>query len=159
MIKAVIFDCDGVVVQSQRFSEYLEKQYGISRQMTSEFFENEFQKALIGKVDLKKVLVPYIKKWGWDKGVEKILEEWFTSENKVSREILLTIEKLNKKGIKTYMATNQERHRTSFIVNKMNFGKIFDKIFSSAYIGYKKPSLVFFEKVFKEIEKEQKVKK
>ena len=87
MIKAVIFDCDGVVVQGQKFSEHLEKQYGISRQMTSEFFENEFQKALVGKLDIKKVLVPYVKKWGWNTGVEHFVETWFESENKISNEI------------------------------------------------------------------------
>ena len=41
----------------------------------------------------------------------------------------------------------------------MNFGKVFDKIFSSAFIGYKKPAVIFFEKVYKEIQHSQKIQK
>ena len=39
------------------------------------------------ELNIKKVLVPYVKKWGWNTGVEHFVETWFESENKISNEI------------------------------------------------------------------------
>jgi putative hydrolase of the HAD superfamily len=40
------------------------------------------------------------------------------------------------------------------MIKCMGFGNLFDGIFSSAYIGYKKPSKEFYEKIFFEISHE-----
>ena len=53
MIKAVLFDVDGVLVQGELFSEHLFRDYGIK--IPGDFFENEFEEALVGKKDLKDV--------------------------------------------------------------------------------------------------------
>jgi len=55
---------------------------------------------------------------------------------------------LKKKGVLCCLATNQEKYRLSYLVNQMNLGRIFQKIFASAEIGYKKPQKRFFTYIF-----------
>jgi len=37
---------------------------------------------------------------------------------------------------RSYLATNQEKYRTAYLLDQMGFGRQFDGIFSSAYVGY-----------------------
>jgi len=153
MVKAIIFDADGMVVIpiGGKFSEHLARDFGISTETTVEFFKNEFQKCLIGKADLKQELKKYLEEWGWQKSIDELLEYWFTSEKNVDERVISTIKELRKRGIKCYLATNQEKYRTTYFAKQMGFGKVFDAMFSSAHIGYKKPTAQFFENIIQEL--------
>jgi len=151
MIKAVGFDADGMVVQGQRFSDRLAKDFGIPQESIQAFFTNEFQLCLIGKADLKIALAPYIDQWGWQGSVDSLLDYWFSDESQVNQEIVNAIAKLRHKGIKCYLLTNQEKYRTEYFANQLDFATIFDEMFSSAAIGYKKPQPEFFEAISKQI--------
>lgn len=54
MILSLIFDADGVVVNSERFSEILARDYDVDKVKEKEFFTSHFQDCLVGKADLKK---------------------------------------------------------------------------------------------------------
>lgn len=149
MIKAIIFDADGMVIKKgPRFSDYLEKDSVIPVVITKDFFENEFQDCLVGKADLKEELSKYIEKWGWTRTVNDLLDYWFSVGKNVDPDMISTIEKLRSEGILCYLATNQEKYRTEyFIRSEMDFGNVFDNVFSSAYIGFKKPQTEFFNHI------------
>lgn len=147
MTKAVIFDTDGMVVITDMFSVKFCEEYKVPYEIVLPFFKNEFQPCLIGKADLKEQIKPYLPKWGWNKSVEDFLEYWFKAEHKIDQRVVDVIEKLRQSGIKCYLATNQEKYRTDYLRFQMGFDKIFDKIFSSADMGYKKPQAEFFDKV------------
>lgn len=53
MIKAIIFDTDGMTVNSEMFSVQFNKDYGVPMDNLLPFFKNEFQPCLVGKADLK----------------------------------------------------------------------------------------------------------
>jgi putative hydrolase of the HAD superfamily len=144
MIKAVIFDIDGVIVNGIKFSEQLKKDYGLSIEDTRPFFAGKFQDCLIGKADLKEELIPHLKSWGWQKGVDKFLDYWFKAEHYLDQDLLDYTNSLRKKGIKVCIATNQEKYRTQYLIEKMGFRENFDEIFSSTEVGYKKPEPEFF---------------
>ena len=56
-IKAIIFDADGVVINSpEMFSIQYQKAFGISNDVMLPFFEGIFQDCLKGKADLKEEL-------------------------------------------------------------------------------------------------------
>lgn len=154
MIKAVIFDSDGVATSSKMFSEELEKQYDISSEVLLPFFKTRFQDCLIGKANLKEEIQPFLPEWGWEAGVDKLLNFWFTAEDKINRSVVETIKQLKKNGVFCYLATNQEKYRTEYMRNTMGFGRLFDKIFSSADIGIKKPNIDFYQKVYEHIASE-----
>jgi putative hydrolase of the HAD superfamily len=151
MTKAVIFDTDGMVVITDMFSVKYCEEYKVPYENILPFFKNEFQPCLVGKADLKEQIKPYLDKWNWKKSVEEFLEYWFKAEHHIDNRVTKTISRLKKSGIKCYLATNQEIYRTNYLKNEMGFKTIFDRIFSSAEIGYKKPQAEFFDVVVKEI--------
>lgn len=151
MIKALLLDADGVVITGISFSKRLEMDYGITTDITAEFFQGVFQKCLVGKADLKKELPIYLKRWKIPMTVDKFTDYWFRSEHKLNQELLDYITLLRKKGLRYYVTTNQEKYRTEYILHEMEFCKLFDGVFSSAYISYKKPQQKYFEKVLENL--------
>lgn len=151
MIKAILFDADGMVVQGPRFSEVLEKQYNITPDKTEPFFSGEFQMAQIGRAELRQVLIPYLERWGWNGTVDELIKVWFEGA-KPDQQMIQKIGELRGQGIKCYLATNQEKMRTAYLQDQLGLGQIFDKIFVSAHIGHKKPLVEFFEYIAEHLE-------
>ena len=143
--KVFLFDTDGVVVQSKMFGNYYGQKNNIAKEEMLPFFTGIFQDCMIGKSDLKEIIKPWLVKWKWNGSVEEFLQKWFKYEDNIDARIIDFIKKLKKQNIKCYLATNQEKYRTDYLTNEMKFGRIFDEIFSSAHIGYKKPSKEFYE--------------
>jgi len=154
MIKCVIFDADGMLNLSERFSIQHSRDVGIPRDKFNPFFSGVFQQCLIGKADLKNEIKKHLVEWGWDGNVDTFLQHWFKLENKIDARFPPLIVELRKNGMKCVLATNQEKYRTEYLRDEMGFGTLFDAIFSSAYMGCKKPESAFFEKIFQEIGKE-----
>ena len=151
MIKALLLDADGVLINGEMFSKQLERDYGISTKTVEPFFTGPFLDCLIGKADLKKILPPFLDKWGWQKSVDDFLDYWFQAEHKLDEKLIQYIQALRARGIKCYVATNQEKHRAQYMLKQMGFEKSFDKVYASAHIGYKKPDFEFYKKVVKDI--------
>jgi putative hydrolase of the HAD superfamily len=151
-VKAVIYDGDGMVINSEVFYLQVLKEFGSKAEVLNDFYANEFQLCLIGKADLKEELVPYLIKLGWSKGVDEFVKYWFECEEKVDANILSSIIKIKSKGIKCYLASNQEKYRTEFVLGRLEFETVFDKIFFSSQIGYLKPQAEFFEYIDHELE-------
>ena len=152
MIKVIIFDADEVLILGKRrFSATLADKHGISLEKTLPFFTGIFQECLVGNADLKKVVVPYLDKWGWDKGVETLLDYWFSLESKTDKELIKYIKELRKKGIECILATNNEKHRFEYMMNKMGLKNVFNKTYASAHLGHKKPEQEFFTKIYREL--------
>lgn len=83
MIKSILFDADGVLINSERFSVHLARDYGIEADKTLPFFQGAFKACIVGNADLKEVIRPYLKEWGWEKSVDEFLDYWFKVEHKI----------------------------------------------------------------------------
>lgn len=151
MIKVVIFDADGVLINGRLFSESLEENFGISTKDTREFFYDVLPECVVGKKDLQEVLPPYLKKWGWKKSVDDFIDAWHTAEHNVDGQLVQYIQDLRKRGIICALATNQTKQRFGYMLNEMGFKNYFDKVYASAHIGYQKPDLEFYKRVFEDI--------
>lgn len=151
MIKAILFDADGVLINAEVFSKVLEREYGISTEITLPFYTGPFQACLKGDADLKEILSPYLEEWGWKKSVDEYLMEWFKAEHLIDEDLINYIQDLRSKRIKCYVATNQEKYRAEYMLEQMGFKNSFDKLYASAHLGYQKPEVKFYEKVFNDI--------
>jgi len=152
-IKAILFDADGVVITNKfNFSRQVERDYGIPLSKTIPFFEGDFKPCMTGAADLKEELAKHVKDWGWKGTIDELLDYWFKCEHNISEKLVETIQKIRAKGIKCYLATNQEKYRTTYLIEKMGFGNSFDGVFSSAHIGHKKPSEQYFTNIIDKLD-------
>jgi len=147
MIKAVLFDADGVLITGEKFSSHLERELNISPETTANFFKGKFKDCIIGKADLKEAIAPFLPQWGWNKSVEEFLELWFDVEHHPNEILLAWIQRLRKEGVRCYIATNQEKYRSQYIRHYMEIGSVFDGIFASNEVAVAKPDIEFFNKI------------
>ena len=153
MIETILFDADGMIIKREEyFSERFAKEQGIDSNLIQVFFRKEWNSIVTGKTDLKEVILPYLRQWGWNKSVEEYLEYWFISEKHLDQYVWQSIESLKLKGIACYLATNQEKYRLKFISEEMKFGELFDGLYSSCDIGFKKPSKEYFRYILNDLE-------
>jgi putative hydrolase of the HAD superfamily len=146
-IRAVILDADGVLIFPWRFAEYLGREFGITREITGEFFRGEFNGCLIGKKDLKDVLPPYLDAWGWEGSTEEFLHLWLTIEDALDKRIVETVQTWKQQGYVCCLATNQEQHRAEYMKKTMGLSKLFDRLFFSCELGIKKPDAQYYEAI------------
>lgn len=151
--KCILFDADGVIINSEIFSVQYQKRFGVTNDEMLPFFMGIFQDCLTGKADLKEVITPYLKNWKWAGTVDDFLQFWFKAEHHIDEKMIDLVKVLQSKNIKCHLATNQEGYRTEYMKNTMGFKDIFDHIFSSAEIGYKKPDREFYQFIFNWINK------
>lgn len=156
-IKGILFDADGVVIHSEMFSVQYQKEYDISGDDMIPFFKGDFQDCIIGKADLIEVVTPWLEKWKWNGTVHEFLQFWFKSEHTTDERMVANIKSLRKIGIRCYLATNQEKYRIHYMKNDMGFEELFDKVFSSAEIGHKKPDKQFYKFILEEIKKDHEI--
>ena len=144
MITTLILDADGVLIHGKTFSERLARDYDVDRDKEKEFFTGKFQECLVGKADLKESIAPYLTSFGWKGTVDELLDYWFAEEYILNKELIEYVGALRKAGVRVVLATNQEKYRTQYMLDHMGFDGVFDKIYSSAHLGLKKPAVEFF---------------
>lgn len=153
MIKAIIFDADGVIIRSKMFSYYYAQDFGVDISVFSEFFKYHFSDCLVWKTDLKTKISSYLLEWWWSWSADEFLQYWFSVENRLDQELVQVIQELRKSGIICVVATNQEKYRTEFMIDHMDFKNLFHKTYSSCNIGLKKPDVEFYNFIIEDIRK------
>jgi putative hydrolase of the HAD superfamily len=145
MIKAVILDADGVVVFPWRFARYLEREHGITPEMTRPFFRDIFDDCLVGRADLRAVLPPFLCEWGWPGSVDGFISSWLKIEDAVDERVVQVVRALRRNGLTCCLATSQERRRAEYMKTAMAFTTIFDRLFFSCELGCQKPDPAYYE--------------
>lgn len=157
MVKTIIFDADGMVIKRGILpSEKFAKDLNVPLEKITVFFKNDFQLCKTGKADIKEVLKKYLPLWGWKKSADDFLNYWFEYDSVLDPQIIESIKNLRDKGIKCYLATNNEKYRVEYLADALGFKNIFDDIFSSDKIGYQKTQQEFWQKVYEKLGKPDK---
>lgn len=152
MIKVIIFDADGVLINAEYAAVHLEREFGITQVQTNEFFKGVFYDCIVGKKDLKVELEPYLKKWGWKKSLNDFLDYWHTKEHVIDQPLIDYIQELREKGFLCCLATNQNRYRFAYMLKEMGFGEAFDRVYASDFLGHRKPDREFYAKILEDLE-------
>lgn len=146
MIKALLFDADGVAIKKHRyFSEVYAEKNSIPLEKITPFFHGRFVLCKIGQADLKKEIEPYLTEWGWQGTVDDFLNDWFVSEGKPDESVLQAVKKYRESGIKCYLVSEQEKYRARYIDEVMKFKDYFDGTFYTCDIGKTKSEKEFYE--------------
>jgi putative hydrolase of the HAD superfamily len=151
MIKVIIFDGINCITYQEPLSVGLARDYKISLEKTLPFFKGALQDCVAGISDLKEVLPPYLDAWGWKNGVDELLSYWFERDHKMNTELISYINELKEKKVLCLLATNNEKYRFAYMLDKMGFAEIFDKSYCSALLGCKKPNQEFYQKIFDDL--------
>jgi len=146
MIKAIIFDADGMIVHEERFSSRYSKEFNVPIEDLSSFFEKDFLDCELGKKDLKEALLFYLSKWKWRGSVDELLKFWFEGSH-TDKEVIKIIEKVKKSGIICVLSTKQERYRVEYMKNELGLGELFDFVVSSHEVGYFKNNPEFYRRI------------
>lgn len=156
-IRTICFDADGVIVNPQmQFSKHLQKEYGISPEMTRNFFNGVFNDCLVGQADLKDVLPVFLKDWGWKNSVDEFIRAWLLTDHVIDMRLMNTIQHLRRAGVICCLATSQERNRSEYMKAAMGFQNMFDHLFFSCEIGWQKPHPAYYQHIEKMLAVEKK---
>lgn len=146
MIKVILFDCDGPIIKREM---YFSQRLGIPYEKLKDFFEGDFLLCETGKKDLKEELKVHIKSWGVSKSLDELMDFWFSNEAEVDRQMTDQIFLLRQRGIKCFLATNNEKYRTEYLWTVVGLKNFLDGLFSSCYVGYMKSHAEFWQEAYK----------
>ncbi|GHG02965.1 haloacid dehalogenase [Deinococcus piscis] len=145
----LLLDIDGVLIQPDDF-------YGakLSREYPAAFGEwmrTAFIAASTGKSDLLDDLPALMVQIGRRGDAEAFYREWLDYENVVHPPTLEAVKQLRLRGWRTYLATNQERHRTQHLLEVVGLGAVTDGHFASYAVGHRKPSAEYYALVTQQL--------
>jgi len=79
------------------------------------------------------------------------MEYWFSGEAEKDDQMLKYIQTLRQKGIKCYLATNNEKYRVKYLLDIVGLKNYFDGCFASCDLSYFKKEKGFWESVLKKL--------
>jgi HAD superfamily hydrolase (TIGR01509 family) len=152
MIKAVVYDLDGMVFEEPRFyTEDLKLRFGLPLEVTVFAKDPTYLNCKKGKISFDEFFKPYYKKWRrypkYKFSYQQAIKNWFEFA-KINKEIVEIAKKLKEKRIVNLILTNNTRRRVQYLDKKYQLSKIFE-IIGSYDLGALKPDPIFY-KILKE---------
>jgi putative hydrolase of the HAD superfamily len=149
----VLLDLDGIVVKGKkgRFSERISSEYGAPIDSVLQFIKNEYALCKVGKADLRVELEKYTSQWNWPGSVDELMAYWFHGETELNEKIIKVVTELRNKGIKVYLASDNEKYRAEYILNDLGVKNYFDGHFFSYEVGYRKPEAEYYPTVLEKL--------
>ncbi len=146
MIKAIIFDLNGVFIQSPKLSDRFRDDFNVS--------EKEFMPALeaimkVGRLPncpgAYSLWKPYLEKWKIELSEEELLDYIFRAE-KENLEMIEFAKKLKGRGIRLFLLSNNFKERTIYYNDHFPFLKeLFEKVYFSWQTGYLKTNFQAYQ--------------
>lgn len=140
MIKAIIFDLNGVFIKSPLLSDRFQHDFGVDPEaFLSALKEIMAVVRMPDASDVYEYWKPYLEKWDIQLTKEEFEKYWFESEAE-NRQLVGFAEELKNKGIKLYILSNNLRERTEYYNAHFPFLlELFDKVYYSWRTGFVKP--------------------
>ena len=150
MIKAVIFDLNGIFLQSPKLSDRFEKDFGVS---VSEFLPklSEIMDAVRkpNSGPAFEYWQPVLAEWSIDLDEEAFWQYWFGAEVQSEKMIAFAAD-LRQKGIKVFILSNNFKERAEFYGQYPWIHEAVDKVYFSWQTGFVKPDIQAWELILKE---------
>ena len=142
MIKAIVFDLNGVFLQSEYLTKRIEEEFGIPSDKSLPVLKESLNETrLNSKVGIFEYWVKLFKKHNIEITEDKFLSFWFSGESLVNDFVSLS-RKIRERGLSVYIFSNNFKERTEYY--RKNFKEIFDNVDNSFFsweTGYVKSDL------------------
>ena len=142
MYKTVIFDLNGVFLQSEPLSKRFEEKFGVTKDQFLPALKEIM--AVVRKPNAPAAFTlwkPYLDQWQVSLSEQQFFDFWFSGEYLVP-ELVEYAQELKNGGVKVFLLSNNFKERTEFY--RKNFPQIFqcvDKAYFSWESGFVKPSV------------------
>ncbi|NVN96783.1 HAD family phosphatase [Candidatus Nomurabacteria bacterium] len=150
MIKAVIFDLNGIFLQSPKLSDRFEKDFNISNSLFLPKLKEVMDE--VRKPNAKPAFSYWssvFKEWKIELTESKFWDYWFKGE--IQSERMIQYAKiLKEKGIKIYILSNNFKERADFYGHYPWMHDTVDKVYFSWQTGFVKPDVRAWELVLSE---------
>jgi len=139
MIKAVIFDLNGVLIKAPYCSERLSEKFSIPKDKVLKALREVMSEVRKKNApSLFSVWKPHFDRWNLDMKEKELLDFAFCKE-KEDKGMIDLVKSLKKRGIKVFILSNGFKERTNYYEKNFPFLKLFDRIYYSHRTGFIKP--------------------
>ena len=152
-IKALMVDVDGVLIDGRpedgrHWLTSVEEDFGfIADALNEHFFAPYWEHILLGRAGLMEYLTTALRQIAPHVSPAAFVAYWFERDSHLVAPLVSELSLARSRGIRVYLATNQEHRRAVYIMERLGLAEQVDGIFYSALLGAKKPDVEFFTKV------------
>ncbi len=107
---------------------------------------------LSGLGELASCLAPVLSRWNSPRSVADVLTIFTMVQP--DPDIVQLVRALRRSGVRCHLASNQHRHRASYMADTLGYAQLFDSAFYSCHIGAKKPDPAYFSAVLEQLRSE-----
>lgn len=148
MIKAILWDCDGVLQHSPHDWEDALTKIGGGPEFALALFEAE-KTALRGERSLRSVVEELLSERPTGAATEDVLALWaMFVEDEAAWEV---VDAARAAGITCVLATNQQDHRVEIMRHERGYDDRVDGAYYSSEVGHMKPSAEYFHAVLDDL--------
>ena len=147
----LMMDVDGVLVRGRPqdglpFATDLEKDLGLPLELWQRrFFKPNWAEIVTGRAPLTERLASVLAEIAPTLDVETLVDYWFRNDSRIDQALLDSLAAYRARGIKVFLATNQEHRRADYLMNSLGLADHVDGIVYSADLGHRKPSAEFYQ--------------